>query len=464
MQEFAARTNLFVLILILCVVGAPGPALAEGTPFAQNDPRALRLQAFQRYIDGDYEGSRAGYEQAIQAGKQKYGADSSFVADLYYEVGSISLEDGQFQVAEKFLKLAVDHKPCSVVARVKYADVLNMRGQSDQALHQIELALKRDPRNPIAQQARARWMMTQASPKNKTGAAANVAATWECFRLHLLGKESVQQTLASLDRHRIQNGKGSTLAMMRTRSSKAEPKVETKQEETKTEEPVAGKKEEAVSTAVAGAQSPAPDGQSRISEAAPTSALTSLHSRKTHKKEIEESAPPAKSKAKRQKPVEQPRVAKTQAKKTKPSVDTTEAAEHVARKQPAAKPVEHNDEEETKVSEHVAEKPVKQTREKKREEHKEVVASIPKSPGGKRSKGGLVPPPPPSVPVFGAPPVFVSAPPPPTGFAEVRLQTKAEKVGAREEKKKKAKPQPDVEQEPDFLIDWGGVDGKRKKP
>jgi hypothetical protein len=180
------------------------PAFAEGVlpSTMQGDPRELRLAAFQKNLEGDLQGASELYRQAIQVGEVAYGKDSSFVADLCYEVGTIALEDGQFQNAEIYLKKAVAKKPNSVMARVKYADLLTMRGNTGDAFAQIQDALKISPGSPIAQQAMVKWMMSQASHRTAEGAIANVAATWECVNLRHMGQNSVAATMANISNWR----------------------------------------------------------------------------------------------------------------------------------------------------------------------------------------------------------------------------------------------------------------------
>ncbi len=200
-----SRVSALVALTILALCLFSAPADAGGFPTAnpsQYDPRELRLLAFQKYLEGSFEESRNLYLQAINAAENEYGKDSSFVADLCYEVGSISLEDGQFHTAEKFLKKAVDQKPNSIMARVKYAELLKRRKMTGDAFVQIQQALKTSPGSPIAQQAMVKWMMDQASHRTPEGAIANVAATWECYRLRGVGKNSVAQTMANISRWR----------------------------------------------------------------------------------------------------------------------------------------------------------------------------------------------------------------------------------------------------------------------
>lgn len=194
------HTKALVAAVILVSVFAP-KALAAGVSdaaVAENDPRELRLAAFQKYLEGDFEGASVIYARAIGVAEATYGKDSTFVADLCYEVGTISLEDGQFQTAEKYLKRAVKQKPNSVMARVKYADLMTMRGNTGEAFIQIQQALKISPGSPVAQQAMVKWMMSQSNHNSAEGAIANVAATWESFRLRNMGANSVQSTMASI--------------------------------------------------------------------------------------------------------------------------------------------------------------------------------------------------------------------------------------------------------------------------
>ncbi len=194
------HTKALVAAVIMVSVFAP-QAYAAGfseSSIAENDPRELRLAAFQKYLEGDYQGAGLIYAQAIAAAEAAYGKNSTFVADLCYEVGTISLEDGQFQTAEKYLQQAVKQKPNSVMARVKYADLLAMRGNTGEAFTQIQQALKVSPGSPVAQQAMVKWMMSQSNHKTAEGAIANVAATWESYRLRGMGAHSVKSTIASI--------------------------------------------------------------------------------------------------------------------------------------------------------------------------------------------------------------------------------------------------------------------------
>ena len=105
------KSALVAAVLLVSTMAAP--AFSEGafpSSMQDSDPRELRLAAFQKYLEGDLPGASDLYRRAIQAGETAYGKDSTFVADLCYEVGTIALEDGQFQNAENYLKKAVSKK------------------------------------------------------------------------------------------------------------------------------------------------------------------------------------------------------------------------------------------------------------------------------------------------------------------------------------------------------------------
>jgi len=227
------KSALVAAVLLVSTMAAP--AFSEGafpTSVQDSDPRELRLAAFQKYLEGDLPGASDLYRRAIQAGETAYGKDSTFVADLCYEVGTIALEDGQFQNAENYLKKAVSKKPNSVMARVKYADLLTMRGNTTDAFAQIQEALKISPGSPIAQQAMVKFMMSQASHRTAEGAIANVAATWECFNLRNMGHNSVAATMANISNWRNSFVKPKTKAQPKPKpvvANVAPPKIEIKE-------------------------------------------------------------------------------------------------------------------------------------------------------------------------------------------------------------------------------------------
>lgn len=396
------KMPIFRTIALTCAVLVCGVSTAQAVQAGvldgrgnASDPRELRLAACQKYIEGDYDEARTYYQQAIESAEKTYGEKSSFVADLYYEAGSLSLEDGNFPKADKFLCTAVKRKPNSTMARVKYAELLGVQGQTQEALDQIQEALKRNPGAPEAQQALVKWMMTKAAQcdsKTPAGAKASLASTIEGYKLSHMGRNAAENAQIRIARW----------------GDKRLPPVQIED------------------TAVAVATPP------------PPSAFDLL------KKVIEPVTKGA------EKPAEAPKVEAKQPEPPKPKKIVT------------VKPRPQKPKVKSKPAEA---KP-------KRERPSEAVAGTPPPPpmtfgvtpsggGVKKGKGLLVPPPPPLTPVFS------SAPPPPQDFSmQLKTNAKLTKETSKEpEVRKSSKPKPQVVDGENFdeVLDWAGVE-KKKKP
>jgi tetratricopeptide (TPR) repeat protein len=144
-----------------------------------NDPKALRSIAFKSYLDKNPDEALVFYQKAVNSAIKTYGADSTFVADLYYEMGALSLESGKFVTAENWLQKAVAQNPNSVMARVKLAELLQVREKHTEALAQIQAALKKNPRSLEARHALVLWLIDR---KN------SAAAIKEAYALEQLSK------------------------------------------------------------------------------------------------------------------------------------------------------------------------------------------------------------------------------------------------------------------------------------
>lgn len=384
--------------VLVCGITTVRAGVLDGRGGSATNPHELRLAACQKYIEGEYDEARDYYQQAIESAEKTYGQKSSFVADLYYEAGSLSLEDGNFPKADRFLSTAVKRKPNSTMARVKYAELLGMQGQTGEALEQINEALKRNPGAPEAQQAMVKWMMTKAAqcdPRTKEGAKASLYSTIEGYKLSNMGRSAAENAHARIARW----------------GDKKLPPVQ-------------------IESTVAVATPPAA-----------TSALDLLKSViNPGKAEAEKPAEPPKVEAKQPEPPKPRKVIAVRPKPPKPKAK--------AKPQEQAKPKQHH------------------------QRPSESVAGIPPPPpmsfgvtpiaSSKKGKGSLlVPPPPPLMPVFS------SAPPPPSDFS-MQLKTKAKitsETTKEPEVRKSSKPKPQVVDGENFddVLDWAGVE-KKKKP
>ncbi|MBZ0185589.1 MAG: tetratricopeptide repeat protein, partial [Candidatus Obscuribacterales bacterium] len=185
----------FVTVSIPLLFCQESVAQTYGRPQLIKDPRDLRQQAFQFYLEARYDEAAELYQEAIELAKESYGEKSSFVADLYYEAGSMCLEEGNFSMASRFLPLAVKINPNYTMARVKLSELLMMKGKSDEAFGQIGEALKRDPTAIEAQRQLVKLLMDREKKEKDISRGAGLACTWESFRLNNLTKMVVNQTL-----------------------------------------------------------------------------------------------------------------------------------------------------------------------------------------------------------------------------------------------------------------------------
>ncbi len=218
----------FLLVLVASFHCPEACAQKYGRPVIAENPNLLKQQAFDCYLAGEFEDAANLYKKAIEAGSKEYGKNSSFVADLCYELGTMSLEEGNFIRAERYLPQAVRMKPNSVQARVKLADLYLMQDKLDEAMGQIGTALKRNPGSVEAQRELVKLMMARAKNTNENSEAANLACTWESFQLKNFSNNLVKSTNNLIAQWRKQLNSNSkripTLSIaMSTPSSSATP-------------------------------------------------------------------------------------------------------------------------------------------------------------------------------------------------------------------------------------------------
>lgn len=169
----------FFALCLLVTQALAAPAANVSNPGETDDPKTLRSIAFKSYLDKNFDEALVFYQRAVNSAIKTYGTDSTFVADLYYEMGALSLESGKFQTAQGWLQKAVAQNPNSVMARVKLAELLQVRECHNEALAQITAALKKNPRSPEARHALVLWLIDR---KN------SAAAIKEAYALEQLTK------------------------------------------------------------------------------------------------------------------------------------------------------------------------------------------------------------------------------------------------------------------------------------
>jgi tetratricopeptide (TPR) repeat protein len=115
-----------------------------------DSPSILRQRAFQSAMkhsqrSEDISKTISLYQAAIERSELDYGPDSTFTAQLYYELGSFALDNSKFTVAFDNLSRSVKLNPNSTVACLKLAEILNLRKDVKAARLQIEQLLAKHP-------------------------------------------------------------------------------------------------------------------------------------------------------------------------------------------------------------------------------------------------------------------------------------------------------------------------------
>jgi tetratricopeptide (TPR) repeat protein len=415
------RLPLSIYALIICLLAGIGcKASADNRMIMTgDDPYNLRVLAFQCYIEGQTESALETYQRAVKRAIEEYGDDSTIVADIYYEMGSLAFDAGKENTAESWLNESLKRNPNSEMARIKLAEIYRVRSKHDQALAQIQTCLKRNRNSITARRALVVWLQEK-------GFVA--LATQESYVLN--------QISAGNKDHRIAPSASTQVAT----AIKNPPEASIKKEE----------------VAPTKAAEPKPEAKPAQKVKAPPSIVAALMKRvETAAKKKEQ---PAVKPVAKQPVVKQPVVVKQPKKLVKPESKKEENKKEAPKKE--------------EPKQEVAKTPPAKKIEKPpapRMEPPVVATTQPK-----RSKNGLVPPPPPIMPPFGMFP-----PPPPMGFnngpllqthaALKKEKPKAEPKESPKEAKETAKDTKDTasvdeEGEGDFLIDWAATKKKKKAP
>ncbi|MBA3994239.1 MAG: hypothetical protein C0469_11995 [Cyanobacteria bacterium DS2.3.42] len=411
-----------VLICLLASLGSKASA-DNRMMMTGDDPYNLRVLAFQCYIEGQTESALETYQRAVKRAIEEYGDDSTIVADIYFEMGSLAFDAGKENTAESWLNESLKRNPNSEMARIKLAEIYRVRAKHDQALAQIQACLKKNRNSIAARRALVVWLQEKGfvALATQESYVLNQISTGADKRI---APSASMQVATAIKQHPAQ----STAKKEEPAPTKPpEPKQEAKQAEAKPPE----------------------------KPKSPPSIVASLMRRAVTaaKKNEQPVAKPVAKQPAVKKPVvvQQPKkeVKPVPRKETKPEPSKEEPKQEVAKTPPPRK---------------IERAPVQRI-------DQPIMAATPQP---KRSKNGLVPPPPPIMPPFGMFP-----PPPPMGFNNgPLLQThaslkkekpKAEPKESPKETKESAKDSKDTasvdeEGEGDFLIDWAATKKKKKTP
>ncbi|MBX9689737.1 MAG: tetratricopeptide repeat protein [Candidatus Obscuribacterales bacterium] len=132
MREFWKFGLLSLLFLL------PTPARADH--YAE-EIKMLRSRAVELQFQGSPNEALDYYQKALNTASAAYGANSPFLAEIYFDMGSLCLSSSNFNKAEEYLKETVKLSPNSSAAHLRLAELMRLKGRGDEAAKQAGLVV-----------------------------------------------------------------------------------------------------------------------------------------------------------------------------------------------------------------------------------------------------------------------------------------------------------------------------------
>lgn len=426
--------------------------LAKGTSVAiGEDSPSLRSIAFEHYIGGDIDLALDFYEKAVDKAIIDYGLSSSYISELYFEMGALAFDNGKFSKAEVYLGQAVKQNPNSVMARIKLAELLRLREKPGQALQQIRLAIAKHRTSPQARGALVSWLQSHGNPAQTIR---------QSFILSQLLKHKTSFASEKLTSQNLQIT--STIQSQDPLQSSVEPQAPPGSQQSYKETKTSPKSAIALIKAPIKPKSsvtvPELDQQQVAKSLVKLRAKTvSKHSRLANKR--------AQGQRVQTRTVPIVSAIKTTAKRIKPKILNATEPE----------PQKSSDSEATSSNGFAETETEPKDKENKSKANSAKIQSQPAKPELKqratkpseakrfktgRPKASLVPPPPPTVPYYGPPP-FVAMPVAPAPKQESKTKPKPKEKLKETEDKHPTVVSPS-EGDPEFILEWSGVNARKK--
>ncbi|MBS1954880.1 MAG: tetratricopeptide repeat protein [Cyanobacteria bacterium SZAS-4] len=453
MQIFPKLRTALTLLGLTASIGLTSGSLAASAN--TTDAPGLRSIAFEHYLSGDTEAALDYYQKAIDSASREYGAESSYIGQLYYEMGTLALDAKKFVRSEAYLQKAVQHNPNSIMARVKFAELLQLRGKNDEALVQIHAALSKHSSSPEAREALVLWLQSNHKTARAIHESYNisVAAAGNTVAPPVVTGVAAKPDTPKTDTALIASATPAPTPTPPASAAKVPLKIfpwmqpEKKPEPKKVEPEKKPEKKE---------------------EKKPVETKKPEKSEKKPKKEPKQQKP-AKEKHTKQ-PKQQPQVEVAQDEMHASAAALRTTAKTIPKKKDKSgdDPAESGGTEEAAAPpakvKHVAAAPAPAM-----QAAPTMVFGVPAVKSSKRPQG-MVPPPPPMVPVFGNPMGMFQPPPPvfqkPAAPKATAKKPKAAAPAVAKEPAPETKPAASSsggdEPDPNFLLEWGGANAKKK--
>ena len=156
-NQFSIISSVIALSLsvgLLCSSHQPARALSkDGLGNIKDNAVVYRRQALDYLAQHNDALCLEFFQKAIDQAGKDMGPNSSYVSDLYFEMGTVAKERAKLSTAEHCFQESLKHRPNSIPARLMLAQVYFAQGKRNEAFAQIKSAKTKNPRSPQAQMA-----------------------------------------------------------------------------------------------------------------------------------------------------------------------------------------------------------------------------------------------------------------------------------------------------------------------
>lgn len=139
--------------------------------------RKLRAQALEYVNAGNIQQAIVTYDTAIKAASIEFGKESTYVGELYFEEGNLARKNGAAELAKKCYEKAVNYRPADVSARVQLAELERNTGNTRGAFDNARLAYAINPNLAISRKELSLCLQLSGRPSEASQIAATLART-----------------------------------------------------------------------------------------------------------------------------------------------------------------------------------------------------------------------------------------------------------------------------------------------
>lgn len=139
--------------------------------------RKLRAQALEYVNAGNIQQAIVTYDAAIKAATIEFGQESTYVGELYFEEGNLARKNGAAELAKKCYEKAVNYRPADVSARVQLAELERNTGNTRAAFDNARLAYAINPNLAISRKELSLCLQLSGRPSEASQIAATLART-----------------------------------------------------------------------------------------------------------------------------------------------------------------------------------------------------------------------------------------------------------------------------------------------